>query len=227
MPAARSPSTSSAQRPPGVRVRGAPGRGRASRRTRSPRDHPAIRAATAALEDVYPGEEVLLAVHRRHPAGDRAVRGRARRQDALLLLLHGRRAAHAPNEFLRIRRLARGHARLGRSCVRLLAGPHRLAPPTEAASHDRGLPLLRLPARTASCRRSTLAPEFGRVPPYDAGLDAGARRAGRAAAARQSIVDQPARPPGACSRADMRRHPARTTAPAASTPRSTGCAPRA
>jgi acetylornithine deacetylase/succinyl-diaminopimelate desuccinylase-like protein len=92
-----------------------------------PAGHPAIRAATAALEAVYPGQRVLqTAIPGTLPAA------------ALFEQLLGVKTLffsfstadeklHAPNEFLRIRRLREG-MRAWEQLWRLLAdGPHRLA----------------------------------------------------------------------------------------------------
>jgi acetylornithine deacetylase/succinyl-diaminopimelate desuccinylase-like protein len=92
-----------------------------------PADHPAITAATAALEAVYPGQQVLqTAIPGTLPAA------------ALFEQLLGVKTLffsfstadeklHAPNEYLRIRRLREG-MRAWEQLWRLLAdGPHRLA----------------------------------------------------------------------------------------------------
>ena len=92
-----------------------------------PADHPAITAATAALEAVYPGQHVLqTAIPGTLPAA------------ALFEQLLGVKTLffsfstadeklHAPNEYLRIRRLREG-MRAWEQLWRLLAdGPHRLA----------------------------------------------------------------------------------------------------
>jgi acetylornithine deacetylase/succinyl-diaminopimelate desuccinylase-like protein len=92
-----------------------------------PADHPAITAATAALEAVYPGQKVLqTAIPGTLPAA------------ALFEQLLGVKTLffsfstadeklHAPNEYLRIRRLREG-MRAWEQLWRLLAdGPHRLA----------------------------------------------------------------------------------------------------
>ncbi len=92
-----------------------------------PADHPAILAATAALEAVYPGQHVLQAcVPGTLPAT-------ALFEDALgvktlfFSFSTADEKLHAPNEFLRIRRLREG-MRAWEQLWRLLAtGPHRLA----------------------------------------------------------------------------------------------------
>ena len=73
-----------------------------------PADHPAIRAATAALEVVYPGEEVLLAVI----AGTLPATELFERVLGSKTLFFSFATAdekhHAPNEFMRIKRLNEG-----------------------------------------------------------------------------------------------------------------------
>jgi acetylornithine deacetylase/succinyl-diaminopimelate desuccinylase-like protein len=91
-----------------------------------PADHPAIRAATAALQDVYPGQPVLLAkIGGTLPAADLF----ERLLGAKTLFFSFSTAdenLHAPNEFMRIRRLREG-MRAWEVLWRLLgSGPHRL-----------------------------------------------------------------------------------------------------
>ncbi len=101
-----------------------------------PADHPAITAATAALEAVYPGQQVLqTAIPGTLPAA------------ALFEQLLGVKTLffsfstadeklHAPNEYLRIRRLREG-MRAWEHLWRLLAdGPHRLAAAAGGGQHD-------------------------------------------------------------------------------------------
>lgn len=92
-----------------------------------PADHPAIRAATAALAHVYPGQDVLLAVI----AG--TLPATALFEDVLgvktlfFSFSTADEKLHAPNEFMRISRLREG-MRAWEQLWRLLAeGPHRLA----------------------------------------------------------------------------------------------------
>jgi acetylornithine deacetylase/succinyl-diaminopimelate desuccinylase-like protein len=93
-----------------------------------PSDHPAIRAATAALQSVYPGQRVLEAV----VAG--TLPATALFEEALgvktlfFSFSTSDEKLHAPNEFMRIRRLREG-MQAWEQLWRLLAdGPHRLAP---------------------------------------------------------------------------------------------------
>ena len=91
-----------------------------------PADHPAIRAATAALEVVYPGEEVLLAVI----AGTLPATELFERVLGSKTLFFSFATAdekhHAPNEFMRIKRLLEG-MRAWEILWRYLAeGPHKI-----------------------------------------------------------------------------------------------------
>lgn len=97
-------------------------------------DHPAIRAATAALEHVYPGEDVLLAII----AGTLPATALFEQVLGAKTLFFSFSTAdeklHAPNEFMRIRRLREG-MRAWEQLWRLLAdGPHRLASRPDAES---------------------------------------------------------------------------------------------
>jgi acetylornithine deacetylase/succinyl-diaminopimelate desuccinylase-like protein len=117
----------SAQHLPGVRVEVRPDEARVPAYT-IPADHPAIRAATAALESVYPGQQVLLAtVPGTLPAT--ALFEQALGVKTLFFSFStADEKLHAPNEFLRIRRLREG-MRAWEQLWRLLAdGPHRLEP---------------------------------------------------------------------------------------------------
>jgi acetylornithine deacetylase/succinyl-diaminopimelate desuccinylase-like protein len=93
-----------------------------------PLDHPAIRAATAALEHVYPGEQVLAACI----AGTLPATALFERVLGVKTLFFSFSTAdeklHAPNEFMRIRRLREGMAAWEHLWRLLAAGPHRLAP---------------------------------------------------------------------------------------------------
>ena len=92
-----------------------------------PADHPAIRAATAALEHVYPGQQVLLAcIGGTLPAT--ALFERVLGAKTLFFSFStSDENLHAPNEYLRIGRLREG-MRAWEQLWRLLAdGPHRLA----------------------------------------------------------------------------------------------------
>jgi acetylornithine deacetylase/succinyl-diaminopimelate desuccinylase-like protein len=112
--------------PTGVRAEVCPDEARVPAYTISA-SHPAIQAATAALEDVYPGEQVLLA----SIAGTLPATALFERVLGVKTLFFSFSTAdeklHAPNEYLRIRRLKEG-MRAWEQLWRLLAdGPHRLA----------------------------------------------------------------------------------------------------
>jgi acetylornithine deacetylase/succinyl-diaminopimelate desuccinylase-like protein len=111
----------------GVRIEVRPDQARVPAYT-IPAGHPAIRAASAALEAVYPGQQVLLACI----AG--TLPATALFEDVLgvktlfFSFSTSDENLHAPNEYLRIPRLREG-MRAWERLWRLLAdGPHRLAP---------------------------------------------------------------------------------------------------
>ena len=93
-----------------------------------PADHPAIGAGRAALQSVYRDQAVLLAVI----AGSLPAATLFERALGAKTLFFSFSTAdeklHAPDEFLRVRRLKEG-MRAWAELLRLLAtGPHRLAP---------------------------------------------------------------------------------------------------
>jgi len=112
---------------PGVRVEVRPDEAAVPAYTISA-GHPAIRAAAAALETVYPGEQVLLAcIAGTLPATDLFERVLGAKT-LFFSFSTADEKLHAPNEFMRIRRLREG-MRAWEQLWRLLgAGPHRLAP---------------------------------------------------------------------------------------------------
>jgi acetylornithine deacetylase/succinyl-diaminopimelate desuccinylase-like protein len=115
-----------AQRVPGVRAEVRADDARVPAYT-IPADHPAIRAATAALEHVYPGQRVLLAcIGGTLPAT--ALFERVLGAKTLFFSFStADEKLHAPDEYLRISRLREG-MRAWEQLWRLLAdGPHRLA----------------------------------------------------------------------------------------------------
>jgi len=91
-----------------------------------PADHPAIGAAVAALEAVYPGQEVLRVC----VPGTLPATVLFERQLGVKTLFFSFSTAdeklHAPNEFLRIRRLREGMRAWEQLWRLLAAGPHRL-----------------------------------------------------------------------------------------------------
>jgi acetylornithine deacetylase/succinyl-diaminopimelate desuccinylase-like protein len=92
-----------------------------------PAGHPAIRAAAAALETVYPGEQVLLAcIAGTLPATDLFERALGAKT-LFFSFSTADEKLHAPNEFMRIRRLREGMRAWEQLWRLLAAGPHRLA----------------------------------------------------------------------------------------------------
>jgi acetylornithine deacetylase/succinyl-diaminopimelate desuccinylase-like protein len=116
-----------AHTPHGVRVEVRPDEARVPAYT-IPADHPAIRAATAALEAVYPGQHVLAAC----VAGTLPATALFEEVLGVKTLFFSFSTAdeklHAPNEYLRIRRLREGMLAWEQLWRQLAAGPHRLAP---------------------------------------------------------------------------------------------------
>ena len=92
-----------------------------------PADHPAIRAAKAALEVVYPGENVLLAVIGGTLPATALFEKTLGAKTLFFSFSTADEKLHAPNEFMRISRLREG-MRAWEVLWRLLAdGAHRLA----------------------------------------------------------------------------------------------------
>lgn len=91
-------------------------------------DHPAIRAATAALQHIYPGREVLHAVIGGTLPATALFEEVLGVKTLFFSFSTSDEQLHAPNEFMRIARLREG-MRAWEQLWRLLAqGPHRLAP---------------------------------------------------------------------------------------------------
>jgi acetylornithine deacetylase/succinyl-diaminopimelate desuccinylase-like protein len=115
-----------AQPAEGVRVAVHPDEARVPAYT-IPAGHPAIRAAAAALEEVYPGQQVLLACI----AGTLPATALFERVLGVKTLFFSFSTSdeklHAPNEYLRIRRLREGMQAWERLWRLLADGPHRLA----------------------------------------------------------------------------------------------------
>jgi acetylornithine deacetylase/succinyl-diaminopimelate desuccinylase-like protein len=111
---------------PGVRAEVRPDQARVPAYT-IPAGHPAIRAATAALEAVYPGQRVLLAcIAGTLPATDLFERVLGAKT-LFFSFSTADENLHAPNEFLRVRRLREGMRAWEQLWRLLAAGPHRLA----------------------------------------------------------------------------------------------------
>ncbi len=97
-------------------------------------DHPAIRAATAALEAVYPGEHVLLAAIGGTLPATVLFEDVLGAKTLFFSFSTADERLHAPDEFMRTRRLADG-MRAWEQLWRLLAdGPHRLATRAEVSA---------------------------------------------------------------------------------------------
>ena len=126
---------------PGGRARGGPRARRAPRRPRGARHRRAGRRGGARLphrrapgdrrEDGrpairLPGPGGAPGGHRGHAARHHPVRARPRGKDAVLLLLHRRREAARPNEFLRLRRVHEGMRAWDALLTALADGPARL-----------------------------------------------------------------------------------------------------
>jgi acetylornithine deacetylase/succinyl-diaminopimelate desuccinylase-like protein len=114
-----------AQAPAGVRVEVRPDEARVPAYT-IPAGHPAIRAASAALEAVYPGQPVLHAkIAGTLPATDLFERVLGAKT-LFFSFSTADENLHAPNEFLRIRRLREGMRAWEQLWRLLAAGPFRL-----------------------------------------------------------------------------------------------------
>lgn len=101
-----------------------------------PADHPAIAAAAAALSVVYPGQDVLLACISGTLPATHLFEQALGCKTLFFSFSTADEKLHAPNEFLRIRRLREG-MRAWEVLWRLLAaGPHRLAPAGSATQRD-------------------------------------------------------------------------------------------
>ncbi len=111
--------------PPGVEAAVRPDSGAVPAYT-IPADHPAIRAASAALEHVYPGQGVLLAVIAGTLPATALFENVLGAKTLFFSFSTADENLHAPNEFLRVYRLREG-MRAWEWLWRLLAdGPHRL-----------------------------------------------------------------------------------------------------
>ena len=142
-------------------------RGPGARPTGSSRDHPAIRAATAALEEVYPGQDVLLAVIAGTLPATTLFEEVLGAKTLFFSFATADEQHHAPNEFFRIRPLRRGHARPGRSLwdrprrldpARLGGRPHdRATGPTTTWPATSACPSSRSRRRPTGCRRTRRA----------------------------------------------------------------------
>ncbi|MDQ1525904.1 MAG: hypothetical protein QOG18_517 [Microbacteriaceae bacterium] len=120
---------------PGVRVTIRRDRGSVPAYT-IPADHPAIRAATTALEDVYPGQKVLLAVIGGTLSATTMFEEVLGAKTLFFSFSTADEKLHAPNEFMRVRRLREG-MRAWELLWRLLAdGQHRLTTAAESGAAE-------------------------------------------------------------------------------------------
>lgn len=125
-----------AQRIPGVRIAVRPDEGSVPAYT-IPRDHAAIRAATAALQHVYPDQEVLLAVISGTLPATALFEDALGAKTLFFSFSTADERLHAPNEFMRVRRFHEG-MRAWEQLWRLLAdGEHKLQPTMPAADEFR------------------------------------------------------------------------------------------
>lgn len=89
-------------------------------------NHPAIRAATAALERVYPGERVLLSVIAGTLPATTLFEEVLGAKTLFFSFSTADERLHAPNEYMRIRRFREGLAAWEHLWRLLAEGPHRL-----------------------------------------------------------------------------------------------------
>ena len=143
--------------------------------------HPAIAAATEALRAVYPDQQVLQAVIAGTLPATTLFEQVIGAKTLFFSFSTADEKLHAPNEFLRLRRIHEGMRAWDALLTSMADGPHRLQPVTPArAAPERRRPS-REPATTPPSATSTtepaafarfpLAPESGRVPGYDGGFD--------------------------------------------------------
>ena len=121
-----------AQPAPGVRVEVDADEARVPAYTIDP-GHPAIRAGSAALSSVYPDQDVLLAVIAGTLPAATLFERTLSAKTLFFSFSTSDERLHAPDEFIRVRRLREG-MRAWEQLWRLLAdGPHRLSPATASA----------------------------------------------------------------------------------------------
>jgi acetylornithine deacetylase/succinyl-diaminopimelate desuccinylase-like protein len=92
--------------------------------------HPAIAAATEALRAVYPGEEVLLAVIAGTLPATTLFEQVIGAKTLFFSFSTADEKLHAPNEFLRLRRIHEGMRAWDALLISMADGPHRLQPVT-------------------------------------------------------------------------------------------------
>lgn len=114
------------QNTPGARVQVLPDVGRVPAYT-IPASHPAIRAATAALEKVYPSQRVLLSVIAGTLPATTLFEEVLGAKTLFFSFSTADERLHAPNEYMRIRRFREGLAAWEHLWRLLAEGPHRLS----------------------------------------------------------------------------------------------------
>jgi acetylornithine deacetylase/succinyl-diaminopimelate desuccinylase-like protein len=92
--------------------------------------HPAIAAATEALRAVYPGEQVLLAVIAGTLPATTLFEQVIGAKTLFFSFSTADEKLHAPNEFLRLRRIHEGMRAWDALLISMADGPHRLKPVT-------------------------------------------------------------------------------------------------
>ena len=121
---------------PGVRVAVLPDEGGVPAYT-IPADHPAIRAASAALQHVYPGQDVLLAVIAGTLPATALFEEVLGAKTLFFSFSTADEKLHAPNEFMRIARLREGMLAWEQLWRLLAEGEHRLQPVALPAGNAR------------------------------------------------------------------------------------------
>ncbi len=102
--------------------------------------HPAIAAATEALRAVYPGEEVLQAVIAGTLPATTLFEEALGAKTLFFSFSTADEKLHAPNEFLRLRRIHEGMRAWDALLISMADGPHRLQPVTQPVTQPGRLP---------------------------------------------------------------------------------------
>ena len=102
--------------------------------------HPAIAAATEALRVVYQDQEVLLAVIAGTLPATTLFEQVIGAKTLFFSFSTADEKLHAPNEFLRLRRIHEGMRAWDALLISMADGPHRLQPVTEPVTQPRRLP---------------------------------------------------------------------------------------
>jgi acetylornithine deacetylase/succinyl-diaminopimelate desuccinylase-like protein len=102
--------------------------------------HPAIAAATEALRAVYPDQEVLLAVIAGTLPATTLFEQVIGAKTLFFSFSTADEKLHAPNEFLRLRRIHEGMRAWDALLISMADGPHRLQPVTQPVTQPARLP---------------------------------------------------------------------------------------